>query len=399
MRKLIPIAAVLVIALGIYVAIFSGGDEEVTDAPTTVKIMIALPSDLEVVKEMINGAQLAYDQAGGTAGDTPVALVMVNTYNADNPPDASKDAAAAQQAVADEGVIAVLGGSDSSRAQISIPILNESSIPLISGTATQPSLTKSGFVAGEPGSYYPTGQRNFFRVIPSDDVQAGVAARWMQQQGIQTVYILALDTPYSTGLAGIFEVNAPDLGMEIVANETIPFAEIPAETIQTVAQQIIEANPDAVYYPIRTVGNGLDLIAAVLAEDEDIIFVGGDGLSGEEGRDLHSFPAMRVFATNTPPAASLPSAAPLITAYQEAYNTAPHPFAVNSYEAMNVLLAAIDRADPPTRENVLKALRELGDYSGMLGNWHFDENGDTSLTTLSMMQLQDQEWVSVEVVN
>ena len=198
MRKLIPVLLILLFAVALVMAVLMRNDSA-ADTPETVKVMIALPSDLEVVKQMINGAQLAYNQAGGKAGDTPVELVFVNTYNPDDPADVSKDIEAANQAASDEQIVAVLAGSNSSRAQAAIPILNQASIPMISGTATQPSLTKPGFVAGEPGSYYPTGRRNFFRVTPSDDVQAGVAARWMQAQDIQTVYIVALDTPILPG--------------------------------------------------------------------------------------------------------------------------------------------------------------------------------------------------------
>lgn len=400
MRTLMAgIGLLVMIVAGIYLAFLDDRPSEET-APEKVKIMLALPTDLEVVQQMVRGAQLAYDQRGGKAGDIPVELVTVNTYNAETPADTSRDVAAAEQAVANEEIIAVLGASNSNRAQATIPILNEAGLPMISCTATQPSLTKPGFVAGQPGSFYPTGQRNFFRVIPSDEVQAGVAARWMQRQNMQTVFIVALDTPYSTGLAGIFEANARDFEIEIVANETIPYEEMSPELISQLAAQIVEANPAAVYYPILRIGNGLDLIAAVLAADEDVIFFGGDGLSGEEGREDHTFPAERIFATNTPSVADLPSASTFVSAYQAAYDIAsPHPFAVNCYEAMNVLLDAIAQANPPTRANVLAALGNLGEINGVLGTWHFDTNGDTSLTRLSIMQLKDQAWVSVEVAN
>jgi branched-chain amino acid transport system substrate-binding protein len=62
------------------------------------------------------------------------------------------------------------------------------------------------------------------------------------------------------------------------------------------------------------------------------------------------------------------------------------------------MITAIGRAKEPTREAVLDALLSLGEYNGVLGTWHFDENGDISLSNISGLQVQNDTWVFVKAL-
>jgi branched-chain amino acid transport system substrate-binding protein len=61
-----------------------------------------------------------------------------------------------------------------------------------------------------------------------------------------------------------------------------------------------------------------------------------------------------------------------------------------------VLLDAIERAynadGQVTREGVVRELFATSNYSGVLGNWSFDEDGDTTLTELSGERVQNGEF-------
>ena len=59
---------------------------------------------------------------------------------------------------------------------------------------------------------------------------------------------------------------------------------------------------------------------------------------------------------------------------------------------------AIEQADEPNREGVLAALKNLGMYQGVLGEWEFNERGDISLTTISGMRIQAGEWTFVKII-
>jgi hypothetical protein len=43
-------------------------------------------------------------------------------------------------------------------------------------------------------------------------------------------------------------------------------------------------------------------------------------------------------------------------------------------------------------------MQNLGEFSGVLGDWRFDERGDISITAISAMQVQDGDWAFVQVL-
>ena len=54
---------------------------------------------------------------------------------------------------------------------------------MISPANTYSGLTKTiGAEAGEPDKYYPTGTRNYARVVTADDIQGKVDANFMSEQ-------------------------------------------------------------------------------------------------------------------------------------------------------------------------------------------------------------------------
>ncbi len=72
---------------------------------------------------------------------------------------------------------------------------NELRLAVVSPSATWPGLTKSGYGVGEPGLYYPNGERMFFRVVPSDDIQGRVAAEWLSDKNHTSICIVGQEKP------------------------------------------------------------------------------------------------------------------------------------------------------------------------------------------------------------
>jgi branched-chain amino acid transport system substrate-binding protein len=69
--------------------------------------------------------------------------------------------------------------------------------------------------------------------------------------------------------------------------------------------------------------------------------------------------------------------------YKERYGIEPEGYAAYGYEAANAALEGIRRANSKDRAGILTAVAGLRDFEGVLGTWSFDENGDTSLRTMS----------------
>ena len=61
-----------------------------------------------------------------------------------------------------------------------------------------------GTVAGEPGKYYPTGKRNYARVVAADDYQGAADAVLAKSLGVKKVFILNDKEAYGLGVATNF---------------------------------------------------------------------------------------------------------------------------------------------------------------------------------------------------
>lgn len=371
-------------------------------APNTVKVAVSLPLGLEIGKDMLNGVQLALDQANGQAGNINVELQVFDTSDPNGSPVSPEfEQDAATQAAADEAVVAYLGPAGSDQARQSMPILNQAGIVQVSPSVTWPGLTKPGFGPGEPGVYYPTGRRHFFRVIPSDDIQGNVAANWASSLGFESVYILDDSSTYGQGVAGIFTVATQDLGLEIMAVDSYD-ATVPQspEELQAIANRIAEAQPDLLYFGGTTEQVNFELVGIIRQANPELPIMVPDGLVQAELITTNPVDLIQgIYGTSVIiPVGQLASAADFSAAYQNEYNKKPDPFVLSSYEAMKVILAAIEQANSPTRQDVLTAVAELGEFSGVLGTWSFDANGDISLTRISGMQIQNDSWEFVQVI-
>ena len=65
--------------------------------------------------------------------------------------------------------------------------------------------------------------------------------------------------------------------------------------------------------------------------------------------------------------------------YVERFGKEPESYAASSYDAMGVVLAAIERVGAPDRAAVVDAAFATRDFPGLQGRFSFDANGDTDL--------------------
>ena len=124
--------------------------------------------------------------------------------------DSGKCSQNANAYAANDKVIGVIGTFNSGCAAIIIPVLNEAAdggIPMISPANTWPCLTVNlpgGCDSTEPDKYYPTGTRNYLRVVPADDYQGAAVAEFAQSKGVKKVFILNDKEAYGLGVATTF---------------------------------------------------------------------------------------------------------------------------------------------------------------------------------------------------
>ena len=89
--------------------------------------------------------------------------------------------------------------------------------------------------------------------------------------------------------------------------------------------------------------------------------------------------------------------------YQAKYGNLTKPYTIYGYEAMNVLLQAIENVcasggDPSDRKQITAAVFAIKNFNGVLGTWSFDADGDTNLTIMTIYQVQNGSYVAVDTL-
>lgn len=349
-----------------------------------IQIYVSLPLETSQGRSIKNGIELALQQADWRAGNFRVELLIQTDSVSSGHWDAALEEANAREAVANPDVMAYIGPMNSGAATISIPITNRGGLAQISPSNTAPELTKVGFTPGLPGEYYPTGQRNYFRLCTTDDWQGAAGAIWARQMNFTSVYILDDGEVYGRRVADFFEEKAIDVGIRVLGRETIDKT---ANTYREILEPIADARPDLVFFGGSTT-NGAPLIAREMHEMQmaatlmvpdgavDSEFIEKAGVEAAEGV-LGTFVGL-------PPRELSGIGAGFYQAYLDEYKgEEPEPFAQFGYDAARIVLEAIKRAGARDRQAIVEAIAALRSFEGTGGTFGFDRNGDTTLIVLS----------------
>ncbi len=368
--------------------------------PRTVKIVATLP--LEAVEgqgiawTLVQAMKLALEEVNYKAGNLEVKIEVLSSAEAASGAGASpeKEKAHAEKAAADPEVMIYMGSLGSGGSKISIPILNRAGLAQISPTATYPGLTKPGFAAGEPGIYYPTGKRTFFRVCTTDDMQGPAAALWAKDLGFKRVYIVQQDDSFGQGLAQSFRQTAEANGMTIVGTGVVTQSQTTG--LEKIVTDMAAQRPDLVYHAAFNT-SATPLVRAMRAQEVKAQILGAtlteSNIISELGADAEGVIAI---LSGIPTEQLGGDALAFIARYEKRYNTTLGPksvWAILSYDAMRMALAAIGKAGKADRAAVLEALRKT-QFDGLAGRWSFDENGDSRLLFVAGLQVKDGKWQS-----
>ncbi len=386
----------------------SGGAPTASSGGTsgTVKIFSSLPmtgSALAQNQTIVNAIKMALEERGGKAGDLTVVYEPLDDATpAKGSWDEGKEAENANRAVNDPDVVAYIGTFNSGAAKIAIPILNRADLQMVSPANTYPGLTKPGKgEANEPDVYYPNGKRNYARVVPADDLQGAVGAKWAKDLGAKRVYVLDDTELYGRGLATVFHQEAKRRGLDVSPPDKPDSIDPKASDYRSLALRIRQANPDLVYFGGITQNNAgklwQDLRAAL---GPNVKLMGPDGIFEQAFLDAAGDAAMNTYLTfgGVPPKNYTGKAQEWARRYRDKFHGDPEVYAIYGYEAANVVLNGIEKVGRKDRAAIRDAVMATKDYDGVLGKWSFDQNGDTTLTTLSGSQVKGPKIEQVEFV-
>jgi branched-chain amino acid transport system substrate-binding protein len=284
----------------------------------------------------------------------------------------------------------VIGTFNSGCAEIVIPVLNRAAggpVAMVSPANTYVGLTHGGpgTAAGEPDKYYPTGKRNYIRIVAADDYQGAADALNAQQLGLKKVYILNDKEAYGQGVATDFKNSLTQLGITVAGfaawnGKASSYTGLATKIKATGADSVflgglICENGGKVVKDLRSVlGNNVTLLAPDGFTPISAV-VSGAGQSAE---------GMYVSVAGQPNE-NLPAAGKTFVkdfgATQKGGNVDPY----SSYgaQAAEVLLSAIAASDG-TRTGVTDQLLKTKVTNGLLGNFTINANGDTNSNPVTM---------------
>jgi branched-chain amino acid transport system substrate-binding protein len=288
-----------------------------------------------------------------------------------------------------EQVVAVIGPYSSFCAQLQIPILNRAPggpLALVSPSNTHPGLTRGPPIepgTGELDRYYPTGTRNYARVIGRADVEGGALALLAQRLRRARVYLLDPRDETPGHLVRSFHRAATRLGVGIAGSEDFG---IDARKYAALAGRVAHARADGVVIG-GTDSAGGPLVKALRARlgPRVAIMVGDEfyvpPLIESAGRAAHG-----VYLATTEALPDAGSLTPAAARFAARFGSAAHGgYAMNAAAAAEVVLQAIARSDG-TRASVLRSLHSLRVDNGILGTFTFAQ-GDISPARVTVLRV------------
>jgi branched-chain amino acid transport system substrate-binding protein len=335
--------------------------------------------------QMTEAIKFILKQKNFTAGKYKIGYQSCDDATAQLGKWASEKCSANANAYAqNKSVIGVIGTFNSGCAEIIIPVLNrapDGPLGMISPANTYVGLTHSGpgTAAGEPDKYYPTGKRNYIRIVAADDFQGAADALNAQQLGLKNVYILNDKEAYGQGVATDFKNSLTELGIKVAG-----FAAWngKASSYTGLATKIKQTGADSVFVGGLVCENGGKLIKDLRATlGTKVTLLAPDGFTPISAVVQGAGAAAEGIYVSVAgqPNENLPPAGKTFVkdfgATQSGGNV--DPYSSYAAQAVDVLLSAIETSDG-TRASVSSKLLQTKVTNGIIGTFTINSNGDTS---------------------
>ncbi len=297
-----------------------------------------------------------------------------------------KQGTAAAQKLVDSKVNGVIGHLNSGTSIPASAIYSAAGIPQISPSATNPKFTRQGY-------------KTTFRVV-ADDVHLGGTLGKYAVNTLKGKSIAVIDdrTAYGQGVAEEFKKAVEAAGSKTVAHE---FTTDKSTDFMAILTSIKAKKPDVIFF------GGMDAVAGPMMKQIKqlglkVKFLGGDGICSTElaklagdamaddqvvcaeagGVEGEGKAAMEKFKVDFKAKNNLE-----VTVYE--------PYV---YDALNVMVAAMVKADSAEPAKYLPVLAATSDYKGITGVIAFDEKGDIKNGALTLYTFKGGKRSEIAVV-
>jgi branched-chain amino acid transport system substrate-binding protein len=319
--------------------------------------------------------------------------------------DSAKCTSNARAYASNEKVLGLIGTFNSGCAKLVIPVLNRAQngpVAMVSPSNTYPGLTEGGpgTEAGEPDNYYPTGKRNYARVVWNDQFQGAANAQYSKELGLTKVFVLNDGETYGNGIATLYVEYAKKLGIQILGNQKW---DKKATSYEAIGSKIKSLGADGVFFGGIVCNNGGKLLKDVRAAvGPDVKFVGPDGwtpISATIDGAGDAANEMYISQPGIPIDQLAGKGKDWVQSFeQDTGKSTVDPYTAYAAQAAEVLLDAIDRAGDSDRAKISEELFNTDYTDSILGSFKIDENGDTTLGTVTFFQVKSGEPTFVKTI-
>ena len=376
MKLKITVAAAIAVASGM------------TLAQEVIKIGHVAPTSGGIAhfgKDNEQGARLAIDELnakGIKIGGKAVKFELLAEDDAGDP----KQGTAVAQKLADQKVKGVVGHLNSGTTIPAAKIYSEAGIPQISPSATNPKYTRQGF-------------KTAFRVV-ADDVHLGGTLGKYAVNTLKGKSIAVIDdrTAYGQGVADEFEKAVKALKGNVVAHE---FTTDKSTDFMSILTTLKAKKPDVVFF------GGMDAVAGPMLRQMkslglNVKFMGGDGICSAELPKLagDGLADDQVYCAEAGGVEGQQKAGmdAFKAKFKAKYGAEVQLYSPYVYDAVNLLAAAMVKADSSEPAKYLPVLAKTTNYQGVTGPITFDEKGDIKNGALTMKTYRGGKAVELAVI-
>ena len=337
--------------------------------------------------QIVGAIRYLLDKQGWKAGDHKIAYQSCDDATAQAGKwDSGKCSQNANAYAGNDKLIGVIGTFNSGCAAIEIPVLNQAAnggIAMLSPANTFVCLTEGGpgCEDTEPDKYYPTGNRNYARVVPHDAYQGAAVAEFMKEEGVKSVYVLNDKEAYGLGVATNLRNAAEHLGIKIAGFEAW---DPKASSYEGLFRKIGGTGADAVFLGGLIDENGAkvikDKVAVLGKNDGKVKLFAPDGFTTQQTIDEAGTAAagMYMSVAGVPIDEFKGKGAEFAKAFKPTLGGKEiDPYAIYGAQAAQVMLDAIAASDG-SRADVIAKLFQTKVNNGYLGSFDINENGDPS---------------------
>jgi branched-chain amino acid transport system substrate-binding protein len=336
-------------------------------------------------KDNENGARLAIEELnakGVSIGGKKVRFELLAEDDAGDP----KQGTAAAQKLIDQKISGVIGHLNSGTTIPASKLYSDAGIPQISPSATNPKYTRQGY-------------KTAFRVVADDVHLGGLLGRYaIKDLKGQAIAVIDDRTAYGQGVADEFEKAVKAAGGKVVGRE---FTSDKATDFMPILTTLKGKKPDIVFF------GGMDAVAGPMLKQMKSLgiqakYMGGDGICTAELAKLAG-DALADGQVVCAEAGGVDGALKkgmedFGVRYKKRFNVDVQLYAPYVFDAVNVMVDAMVKANSSDPAKYLPLLAKTNGYKGVTGTIGFDEKGDIKNGALTLFTYKGGKRDTISVV-